>query len=457
MDAAAVFAKHVAGIRYEDLPARVVDITKKSILDTLGSIAGGTTAVPDVRKVVELVKEMGGKEESTIVGFGGKVPACMAAFANGAMGHGLNYDEHHPNSKVQICTSTIPAGFALAERAGHVSGKDFITAIALGNDLSARLGRAVSWKLEWQTSALLGIFAAAATSTKLLGLNAEQISDALGIAFCQAGGSREMNTSPDSNLNGMYPAFSAKGGVLSALMAQKGIHGIKDSFEGKGGLFNLYFQGDVDRDLLLVDLGKEFEGANTGFKPWPAGAGIHVYIDATLAIVKEHDINSKDIKEIRVLIGDSAKRFCEPLEAKRKPPNSSSAMSSIPFSVAVAAARREVLLSGYKPASLNDKTILELAEKVVPEFNAGFNVHKAMPPGAVKILMTNGTTHTKQVDIPYGHPLKPMTAEDLAKKFKDCLSYSVKPISNGNLEKIVAMIDDMENLPDVGKIMGLLA
>ena len=457
MDSAAIFSKHVANIRYEDIPANAVEITKNSILDTLAIIVGGSGAVPEVRKLVELVKEMGGKEESTIISFGGKVPACMAAFANGAMAHCLDYDEHHPTAKLHLCSSTVPAGFATAERVGRVSGKDFITAITLGNDLSARLGRAVTWKFPWQTTALLGIFSAAATSSKLLGLNEEQIIDALGLAFCQAAGSKEMSWGVGSNIRGMYPAFPAKGGVLSALMAQKGISGIKNSFEGKAGLFNLYFHAEYDRDILLTGLGKEFEGANTGFKPWPACGGTHVYIDATLEIVMEHDIHDQDIEEIRVVVGDLAKRLCEPLAARRRPMTTLDAKFSIPYSVAVAAARREVLISDYAPESLRNNTILALAERVVPEFDSEFNADRAMPPGLVKIVTRGGQTYSKRINLAYGHPQQPMTTEDLVKKFRDCVSYSVRPISKENIEKVIAMVGNLEDQQDVSKIITLLA
>lgn len=141
MDAAFAFAKNVVNVRYEDIPPEAIEVTKKDILDTLGVIVAGST-VPGAKELVELVKEGGGKRESTIIAHGGKVPSWLAAFANGAMGHAADYDDLHEEAIVQAGTSVIPASFAIAERVGKIGGKELITAIALGIDMVCRLGLA---------------------------------------------------------------------------------------------------------------------------------------------------------------------------------------------------------------------------------------------------------------------------------------------------------------------------
>jgi 2-methylcitrate dehydratase PrpD len=97
-----------------------------------------------------------------------------------------------------------------------------------------------------------------------------------------------------------------------------------------------------------------------------------------------------------------------------------------------------------------------LAAKVVPEFNAEFNASRAMPPGMVRIITKAGKTYSKRIDFAYGHPQRPMTLEDLVKKFKDCASYSIKPPSSKNVETILEMVTKLEQMDDVSPIVGLL-
>ena len=114
------FADHVASARFENIPADAIAAAKKSILDTLGVTLAASGVEPRVRGIVDLVLETGGRSESTVIGFGGSVPAAQAAFANGAMAHCLDFDDRTPWG-AHSSSSAVPAAFALAERKGGVS------------------------------------------------------------------------------------------------------------------------------------------------------------------------------------------------------------------------------------------------------------------------------------------------------------------------------------------------
>ena len=463
MDASQIFAEHVACIRYEDIPPEVVEITKESILDTLGVTLGASSMSPTFKVLVDLAREVGGKEESTIIGFGSRVSAFMAAFVNGAMSHFLDYDDEHYPQRLHPSAPVVCAGFAIAERLGSVNGKDLITAIAVGQDISARIGMAASWNLSarplWQMSQLCGVFGAAATSGKLLGLDAERLVDTFGIALCQAAGTLQHRIGVGAELGTMYPAFSAKGAVLSALMAQRGISVVKNSLEGKAGFFNTYFNVEHDRNALLADLGKRFENVNIGVKPYPVCDSGHVHIDATLGIVSEHDIHPEDIEEITVYVYEEfAQRLCEPLEARRRPQTIGDAKFSLPYSVAVAATYRNVLLKNYTVEGIRDPVVLDLAQKVKPKFESRFKVARALElaKGMVEIRTKAGSMYSKTVEIPYGHPQKPLTMEKVVEKFEDCASYSVRPLPHENIEKVIHLIGKLEQVEDVSQIIKLL-
>ena len=139
------FAAHAAGLRYEAVPEPARDKVRKSLLDTLGvSLAAGGLE-PACRAAHAIAAEAGGAGQARLLAFGGRAPAVMAAFANGALVHGLDYDDL--TSWGQHCGSTIlPAALAVAERRGGIPGRDLIAAVAAGQDIFARLLRDTGWR-----------------------------------------------------------------------------------------------------------------------------------------------------------------------------------------------------------------------------------------------------------------------------------------------------------------------
>lgn len=268
----------------------------------------------------------------------------MAAFADGAMVHGLDYDDAIDDSTVHPSATTVPAAIAVAERVGGVGGKELIAAVALGNDMISRMARSVVLKQVWFITPVFGVFAAAATCGKLLRLEPDKLVDALGIAFCQAAGTMEIVYGVGSNIRAIYDGFVGKAGVLSALMAQRGIRGVRQSLEGKTGLFNVYFSGDYSRDSLTADLGKRFEGSRACFKPWPCCRRTHHYLTAILELVRQHQLSADNIKGITIETGTLSQELCIPLEQRRRPATPMNAKYSIPYVVATAILKGKVTI-----------------------------------------------------------------------------------------------------------------
>lgn len=457
-DLAYELAANISRTRFEDLSEKAVVAAKKSIIDTLGVIIGASGITPALKGVVELAVESGEKTECSILGFGGKTSPWMAAFANGAMGHCLDYDDFEYESTYHPSSSLLPASLAIAEKSGPVSGKNFLTAFALAQDMGIRMALAIpaQRKPPWHRSVVIGTFACAASCAKLLNLEKEGIVDTLGIALCQAAGPMELRWSTGSDLGGMYPAFPAKAGVLSALLAQKGIAGIKVSLEGKAGLFNLYFDGKYKKDFILADLGRRFAGENTAIKPWPACAENFTVVDATLKIMKENKLRTGDVEKIIVHVGDFTKKLCEPLEFRRAPTHAIDAKFSIPFSVAVAAVRGDVTIDDYEIESLKDQQVLAFAQRVEPFFDQRLNIKHGMPPGVVEIKTIQGNNFKKEVKDPYGHPANPISWEGIRKKFEDCARHSMNPPSESNINRLFDLIEGLEKVKDMKSISMLL-
>ena len=203
MEMDVALAKNVVGAKYEMLPREIVETTKKSILDTLGVMLAASTLEPACQEMVELAKESGGVEESTIIAFGGKAPSLMAAFANGSLTHALDYDDVHDEFGLHPTAACLPAALALSERIGEVDGKKFITAICMANDLTVRLGSAITQtQIEhgWMRPTVFGTFGSAAAAGKILELNENQMVTALSLAFMQTAGTWESANATGANL-----------------------------------------------------------------------------------------------------------------------------------------------------------------------------------------------------------------------------------------------------------------
>lgn len=450
------FAEFVVNTRYEDLPESAIEGAKKSILDTLGVILAATGVEPAVQGVNALVSEAGGTPESSLLGFGGKAPALWAAFHNGAMAHCLDFDDHAPEGH-HPSSSIVPAVFALAERAGGVSGKQMIAAVAAGQDMFMRIRRGVASRLDWHITTVVGVFSAAAASAHILGLNREQTISALGIAGMQCCGTLELAYGVGSDLRGMYAGFSTKGAVLGALMAQKNIRGVQSMFEGKAGLFNVYFDGEYNRESMLKDLGRSFAGGDILYKPWPSCGASHGFIHATLELMREHQLSVKDIAQIRVNVGDFQKQLCEPIEGRRRPATPADAKFSIPYCVAVAATKGSVKLSDFFGTALQDPEVIATADKIVAVVDEGFNWNGMLPKGRLDIVTHDGRTLSRVGENVPGDVECPMTWEYLNEKFMESAALAANKPSAEQLAKAHDMIRNLEQLTDATEVLRVLA
>ncbi|HEX3678626.1 MAG TPA: MmgE/PrpD family protein [Galbitalea sp.] len=446
------FADSVAGMVYEDLAADAVDAAKKSVLDTLGVALAASGLEPAVRGLVDLVRESGGRPEASLLGFGGRAPAIMAAFANGALAHSLDYDDLTPWGQ-HASSSVVPAVFAIAQRMGGVPGQDMIAAVAAGQDIFARLRRHVGWRKDWNLGSVMGVFAATAAAARILGMTREGIHNALGIATQQSCGVMEVVAGTGGDFRGMYAGFSAKGAVLATLLAQQGLTCVEAPFEGRYGIFNTYFDGRYDREGMLADLGRDYRGGSTLYKTWPSVGTSHSHIHATVQIVNAHDLAVEDIREIRVYVGDYHNLMCTPLETRRAPRTLADARFSLPFLVAIAAVRRGIAIWDFTEAGLRDPQVLAVAQKVVPIEDSTFDWKLDLPPGRIEIVTRDGRSFSDVGTGFPGSPESPMTWDDLVHKFEECASAAAVRPSQGQVEAVVRMTRELEALDDATEIL----
>jgi 2-methylcitrate dehydratase PrpD len=471
MDPIYLFAKNLLQINYKDLPQEVVEVTKKQVLDLYGVAIAGFTA-PGIQELLGIIKDWGGKKESSIILCKQKVPAPMAAQMNATMAHALDFDDVHDAAVLHPGVAVIPACMAVAEAKGKVSGREFITAVALGVDMICRLTLA-TWpgydpsspekkekafqservKQGWHLTTVMGYLAAAGAVGKLLGLNEERMINAFGIAYHQCSGNLQGKID-GAQTKRMGPGFSSRAGIASAIMAEKGMTGAKNCLEGKQGFYNMYFQGGYDAKTLTFDLGKHFEGVNVSIKPYPCCRGLHNFIDATLALVSEQAIKAEDVKEIKLFSDEGGYHsLCTPHEVKVKPRTQVDTQFSIPWGVATAIAKKRATIEHFTEAAIKSQDILNVTSKISVELDHSLDRADKIPPGKLEIRMKNGQSFSKQIDEPLGSPERPMSFDDCAKKFRDCSSYPVRKLSKGRIERVIELIGQLERISNVGEIM----
>ncbi len=455
MDAAVVFARNFANTKYEDLSLEVVNATKKEILDLLGVALGGISQ-PGATHVCKLMQEWGGKEESSIVGSSLKVPAPNAAQANATMAHALDFDDVHEAAVMHPGIAAIPVALAVAEAEGNFSGRELITATALGVDMMCRLALATTpgknpIDLGWHLTSLFGFVGSAATAARIMRLPEERIVDAIGIGYHQCAGNGQC-VKDGALTKRLGPGFAIKGGITAALLAKAGVTGSTNSFEGEWGLYQQYMDGDYSREILLDDLGKRFEGVNVVIKPYPCCRGIHPAIDAGLSLAIENGIRSEDIKEIILTVTEAhLSLLCTPEDAKKSPRSPVDAQFSIPWGVASALVGRRVGLDDFTESAITNKSVLDVTWKMRLEVDDSLS--KPGPdPTRVKVLTNNGKVIEKVVHAPLGSLERPMSYEDCANKFRDC----AKSLDSGKVERIIGWVDRLEKLDDIREIIKLL-
>jgi 2-methylcitrate dehydratase PrpD len=458
MDAVYDFVKNFNVTRYEDIPEDAVESAKKEVLDSLATALGGSSR-PGVGELVDMVREWGGSEQSTIIAHGMKCPAPNAAQVNATMIHALDYDDGHPVALVHIGCVAVSTCFAVAERMGGASGKDFLTALVLGADFLARLGLASRpgtslMTSGWHATALYGYLGAAAMAGKIMGLDEERMVNALGIAYHQCAGNGQCVT--DGALTKrMGPGFAARGGITAALMAERGITGARNSLEGAAGMFNLYHGGDYDAEILTAGLGRRFEGVNIGDKPYPCCGFTHPFIDAVLALVSRHNIRAEQVRDIRISGGEPAYALCMPPEVRSAPRNIVDSQFSVPWAVATALLRGKVSLGDFTEEAIKNDEVIRTARKVTGELDTAMNRH-GVGPGRVTITMEDGAEYTEEVEHWLGSIERPMTFEDGAAKFRECASYSIKPLAGDTVDRVTGLVGQLEQLDDATEIIRLL-
>jgi len=447
-DPMSTLCRMVTNTSYEDLPADVVNYAKRSILDTIAVTIGGS-AMEGIPAVVELVKSKGGKPESFIPFYGGKVPASEAGMAIGPMSRAMDLGDVHEEA-AHSSEYTIPALLAATGLKEKVTGKEFITAYVVGQEVLIRIGmafRALSGAIIAQRGHGHCMFGAVAATGKLLGLSLEELENAQGIA-------REMTQPQDSAM--FHPAtlivrvhhgFVAQDAINACLLARKGITGPRNEvLTGPRGYLDFATTWETNPAALTDGLGEKWEMTNTMMKPYSACKCTHTAISGILDQMREHNFKADGIADIH--IDESSINWaivCEPTGEKWHPQTEAACQFSLPYTVATAAYTEDIFLDSYTQQARTRPDIRDLMTRITAREDP------ALPMWAARLHTTlkDGRKFSKEYVYIKGHPRNPFTDEDLIDKLKKCAPYSAYKLSDEVVDSVIKSILNLEKSDDV--------
>lgn len=443
--------------KFEDLPEDIIEISRKSILDTIGCALGGASqsSIQCLEKFILTTEE--GKGTLTIIGSPHRAFLLGSICLNASRADTLEYSDvnkicgGHPGCMV------VPTALGMGEYLAS-SGKNLLLSVALGYE--AHRVAIPLYPHAFRNGIHLvmfgGTFGAMATAGKLMGLTQKELKDAFGICAvvpvapfepCRVGG----------DVKDLYTGWAARTGVFSCLLAKSSFTGTESIFEGELGLYRA-LGSRKDPDTALEGLGTEWIIRATCVKPHASCRFTHSSADAALDLVRRYNFNPNDIEYIEI----TTDTIPYQLNKGANPSSPIDARFSIPYVVAIGLIKkRSILLEDFFPEILSDSKIRSLAKKVEVRLDQSLDALYPEPPAGkgyrtsnMKIRLNNGKELETRVDFPKGDPMNPVTMEEVVYKFR---KLSTPLLGEGRTNAVVETILDLEKLKDCRRLVNLLS
>ncbi|WP_066495165.1 MmgE/PrpD family protein [Abyssisolibacter fermentans] len=454
LEATRLISEYASNVKYEDIPAQVIEFTKLLILDSVGNSIGGQLLEPG-KKINEYYSEMGGRPEATVLSTGEMLPLNNAVYINSYLSNVLDYDDAYKAVGHPGCT-IIPPAIAVAEHR-EKSGKELLTAIITGYETSIRIAQGISPSAErilkvWGTTQHQ-IFGTVIAASSLLNLDVDQMRNAIGIAGYHA-------VQPFGNKVGMNPAdrpvswmknnygWAAMGGVMAAILTEKGFIGNKAFLDGETGLWIMAASDQCDFELMVSGLGEEYKTMTTEFKPYACCRWAHSAVEAGEILIKNNEIDLRQIQKVDVEAYTMAATYLP----EKKPINAFEAQFSLPYLLSITLHGKSPAL-GLKEEDITSEDILTLSQKVNITVNEELNnlfFTKGQMPSSVKITMKDGTTFEEVIYEPKGSESNPITNDELVTKF---FNITIPIVGEEKAKKLYNSIMSMENVTNIKEMI----
>lgn len=440
-----------------DIPSRVVEGARGFILDGIGVTLAGSVEESS-RILRRYVRQMNGRGEGTVIGSVLRAPAAKAALLNGTSGHAMDYDDTQLSTSKKavyglLTHPTVPvlaATLAVGEKL-RVSGSELLAAYILGVEVECRVADAIHprhYQSGFHSTATMGGIGAAMAAGKLLRLDHEQLERTLGLAASMASGLREnfgTMTKP------LHAGRAAENGVTAGQLAWLGFTSARNILEAKRGFFSA-MAGGFNRAKIVGRLGRPYfmEKPGISIKPYPSGSLSHPAQDLILEMVKEHRLVADDIARIGVGTNSNVPNaLIYPM-----PKTALEAKFSIPFCMAIAVLEKKAGIAQFVDRKVLSPKVVALMRRVrlyVDREMEGLGYDQVRC--RITVELKSGKTVTGRKDVARGHPLNPMSWEELGEKFRDCARSVLDQRSS---EKVVELLAHLEQQDSVVPLLRLL-
>ncbi|MDM7275397.1 MAG: MmgE/PrpD family protein [Thermoprotei archaeon] len=441
-------AEWVEGFTFKDIKGDELLEIKKRFVDTMAVAVGAFNEEP-VRIARWLAESTGGSRLPATV-WGSCVRAAFdhAAFANGCAVRYLDFNDTYLSKEALHPSDIIPALVAASE-ISDADGRSLVEGIAVAYEIAARLADAYSVRGRgWDHVTYIAI-AAAAGASKVLGLRAERIEQAINIATTIAPVLRQTRAGEMSMWKACAASNAARDGLLAAVLASKGMTGPSPVFEGKFGFFKVALGGET---FNIEELGGRLKVMETSIKYWPVEYHSMSAVDAALKVrekagpLKPEDVESVEIKTFTV----SYKIIVEDPE-KWDPKTRETADHSLPYIVAATLLDGKVWLETFNPERVLAQDVRVVMKRtridVDPEYD---KVYPKGIPNKVKVKLKDGRVYEEEVTYPPGHFMNPLTVEKVEDKF---WALTRGLVEEEGAKGFLAGSWALENVGDVGRLV----
>ncbi len=445
--------ENILGTCFAVLTSEDVARAKIRIIDLIGCLVAGSS-IPPSPMIVNMVKGWGGREESTIFVHGGKAPAHNVGMVNSIMARLLDYEPVGPivegkQQLVHLSSTTVPGAFAISERC-RATGKELITALIVADDLASRIIAASEYSFDsgWEANGTVPAFGACAIAGKLLGFDENTMLNAFGIVLNQLAGTNQ-NVWEGTHAFVLPQGLATRAGIFSAELAQQGFSGVKDALMGKYGYFNLYCS-KYHTDILTDELGRKFYSEGM-FKLYPTCGGNYTAIENALKIVHEHEFEVENIDEVILGVASNVRGtfLSQSLEIGDYPP--ATAKFNLIYNVASVLIRKSVSIEHFTDEYILDPRVIELARKVKISYIPDSETATTF----LNVRMKDGSEFSARGSVSRPGPGRSLTETQILDKFRANAAFS-KVISAKNSEEALKMLEHLEEVSDISRIISLL-
>jgi 2-methylcitrate dehydratase PrpD len=434
-----VLANFVVNSKPNDIPEHVYTESTRSFLNWAGCAVGGSIH-PTLDRTLAAIRPFAGEGQATILGRGEKLDLLHAALLNGISSHVFDFDDTHLRTIIHPAGPIASALLPLAETR-PMTGREFLHAFILGVEIECRIGNSVypeHYDRGWHITGTAGVFGAAAAAGKILGLNAQQMTWALGIAATQSSGLREMF---GTMCKPFHPGRAAQNGLLAAHLAAQNFTSSDRGIEAPRGFAHV-LSTKFDPAEITEKLGETWEISLNTYKPFACGIVIHPALDGCIQLRNAHGLKAEDIASIKLKVHPLVLE----LTGKTEPRTGLEGKFSVYHSCAAAIVYGRCGEHEYADEVVTDPKIVTLRRKVRAEAEKGIHEDQVK----VAITTTDGKVHELFVEHAIGSLDRPLSDEELDNKVRDLC----EPVLGApGTDRFIALCRDTANAPSLAAII----